>query len=39
MVTRACPPSPCPTRLRRARRELSDGHFGQASDRARYGML
>src|SRR5450759_587358 len=28
-VTRACPPCPCPTRLRRARRELSDGHFGQ----------
>src|ERR1035437_4242637 len=28
-VTRACPPCPCPTRLRRPRRELTDGHFGQ----------
>src|SRR5450759_5963408 len=28
-VTRACPPNPCPSRLRRSRRELSDGHFGQ----------
>jgi hypothetical protein len=27
MVTRACPP--CPTQLRRARRELSQGHVAQ----------